>query len=265
MKNKTNLYFLSIILFAILLCILRTACMLTSYNTDVGYFENNVLVVLTQILSIIGVAWCIALSVILSKSAETVNINSQPHKIVSFFAGFIFLISGIAIILGSWKLFPLNIPRSSTLFTLLFGIFTLLSSLFFFTKHAKRPRAAHTACGFWVLIFLFCVLFHIYFDMYVAINSPLKIALQLSILSAMIFILFEIRKGLGMTIPRFSMAAQCLCVIFCLPTAVSHLIFGISSQSSWLTKNITSPLFSLPLLALGIFAALTPLFCKNEK
>ncbi len=261
MKIKSRLYFLSVIILTALLSGIHTACLLTSYNGDVGYLDSTPLVLIMRILYVCGALWCLAIPLISPKEEPLPSVDTIPHIILSNLAGSLFLFSGVCLFINFVS------AHTGTALKPFLAVFATLASIFFFTesKLSQKLRAIHAPCGFLVLGFLFCLLFHIYFDMYVTINSPLKTALQLSVLSAMLFTLFEIRAGIGKPMPRVAIAARLLCTLFCLPTAISHLVFGASALCGALEKTVIDPFFSLPLLAIGLFAASQLIFRRDTK
>lgn len=255
MKTKIKLYFLSTIILTLLLSGLRTACFFTSFEQDVGYFSSTPLTLITTALYVLSTLWCLAAPFLFQRNATLVPENSIGHAVISKITGSILLFSGLCILIGSLaKTFPVAGGTAALLPIL--GISAVLSSAFFFTDGARTEKlgTAHAAFGFAVLVFLFAFLFFTYFNMYVTINSPIKNALQLSILSALFFLLSEIRGSIGRPRTRLSAALSPLCAFFCVPTAVSHLFFERSSLCNAPTKALISPFFSLTLLAIGIFA-----------
>ncbi len=258
MKSKTGLYFLSALTFTLLLSGLRTACFLTSYEADVGYFASTSLVLITKILYPIGAAWCLAAPLLLPKNGALEATFNTARSICSKIAGSLFLFSGICLLIGAISKMPVLFGSVAALRPIL-GIFAALAAVFFFTDGSRTPkkRTTHAAFGFASLAFLFALLFYVYFDMYVTINSPIKNSLQLATLSAMLFVLYEIRDGIGRPALRLSVPIKLLCALFCIPTAVSHLIFERSSLCGALEKDLLSPFFSLALLGIGIFALVT--------
>ena len=241
MKNKKP-FFVTILFLTLVLCILRSVCMLNNYQPQLGYFESSVSVITMRILYVLTVAFCIATPFLSAAQEDETNTVSVGQTAVSVFAGALILISGVGILAST---------ANKATVTILLGLFMIAGSVFFFTKPPKR---LHAYFGFAVLAFLFCMLFHIYFDMYVAINSPLKISLQLSLLSGMIYTLMLIRRAIGNPVPCIAISAELVCAVLCLPTSVSHLVYAIFGNPSMLTQNVLSPFISLPLFALGAFA-----------
>lgn len=264
MKSKNRLYYTSVAILAAILSVLHTLSLLTIYDTEVGYLNSTPLVILLRILYVLGAAWCLSIPFLLPKETPFISRYSNAHTLLSYFAAILFILSGISILAKSLSAASLSFPTTSAL-TPVLGIFTALASVFFFTarQDAKKSRMPHAICGFLVLGFLFSLLFYIYFDMYVTINSPLKNAIQLSVLSALLFTLCQIRAGIGKSTPRITVASRLLCVLFCLPTAISHLFFGASNLCDPLERTVVSPFLSLPLLALGIFALSETIFYKD--
>ncbi len=252
---KNKLYLLSAALLAVLLTALHTASLLTAYDGTVGYFNNTPLVITMRILYALGAVWCLVIPFLTPKKTSPAAPPTIPMTFTGYFSGILFLFSGILLLRSA-----LAAQNTPTLVYLL-ATFTLLAAPFFLTVGKKM----HAPCGFLVLGFLFCLLFYIYFDMYVTINSPLKVALQLAILSAMLFALCEIRRGIGKSMPHITAAARPLCALFCLPTSVAHLVFGASNACGPLERSVISPVFSLPLLALALFALAEMLFEKRTE
>ena len=259
MKSKSKLYFLSALTLTLLLSGLRTACFLTSYESDAGYFASTPTASITTILYILAAAWCLAAPLLLSEKAEPSVTSNAARSVGSKLAGSLFLFSGLCLGIGALI--------STSALRLVIGILGALASVFFFTDGGltSKKRTLHAAFGFVVLAFLFALLFYVYFDMYVAINSPIKNALQLSILSAMLLVLCEIRDSIDRPHLRLSPAIRLLCALFCLPTAVSHLIFERSPLCGALEKELLTPFFSLALLGIGIFAFVSASFEKGTK
>ena len=255
MKNKQKWLSASILLLTALLCVLRSICMMNDYIPKLGYFDTSALVITTKILFSVTIALCFTAPFLNDKQQEVACPATTGHTVFSMFAGFLMIISGIGAILNATNTKPI---------TLLLGLFTIAGSVFFFTeplssRKAERPRAYFS---FSVLALLFCILFHIYFDMYVAINSPLKISLQLCLLGSMIYSLALIRRAIGKPASRIDVGAELACAALCLPTSVSHLIYAMFGNPSILMQNVLSPFVSLPLFALGAFTASRVIFKK---
>ena len=260
MKNKTRLFSVFTALLTVLLAVLHTLSLLTAYNTEVGYLDSTPLVITMRVLYVLGAIWCLALPFLLPKEASFAKEHTVPHIAFGYLAAILLALSGISLLLNP----PVATGIAAKILPVL-AVLTLLASAFFFANAAspKKLGTMRAIFGFLVLAFLLCFLFYIYFNMYVTINSPLKNALQLSILCALLFTLCQIRLSIGKTVPRIAMTSRPLCVLFCLPTAVSHLVFGTSELCGALERTITSPFLSLPLLAIGIFALSEMIFYKD--
>lgn len=259
MKSKSKLYFLSVLALTLLLSVLRTACFLTSYESDVGYFASTPTTAITAILYILATAWCLAAPLLFPKNSLPRATPSVTRNLCAMLAGSLFLFSGLCLGIGALA--------SASSLRLVIGCLAVSSSVFFFTDGTTAPkrRTMHATFGFATLAFLFVLLFYVYFDMYVAINSPIKNALQLSILSAMLLVLYEIRKSIDRPRSRLSLPIRLLCALVCLPTAVSHLIFERSPMCRTLEKDLLSPFFSLALLGIGLFALVSTAFEKETE
>jgi hypothetical protein len=262
MKNRNRLYFLSALTLTLLVSGMRTACLLTSYDSDVGYWASTPITVITTVLYILTAAWFLAAPLLLKKEELTDEV-STARLICGKLGGSLVLFAGLCLTISLSAEGDYASPIPTALRPAV-AVLALLSSAFFFTSGPRKAklRTAHAACGFLFLVFLFAFLFYVYFDMYVTINSPLKNALQLSILSSMLFALGEIRESIGRPPLPLSTPIKLLCALACLPTAISHLIFERSSLCGRFEENLLSPFLSLILLAVGIYALSTFPFGK---
>jgi hypothetical protein len=260
MKNKTRLFFASASLLTVLLTVLHTLSLLTAYNTEVSYLDSPPLVITMCVLYAFGALWCLVLPLLLPKETPFAKERAVPHVAFGYLAAILLVLSGISLLLNPPAATGIAAKTLPAL-----AVLTLLASAFFFVDAASKKRlgTVRAIFGFPVLMFLLCFLFYIYFNMYVTINSPLKNALQLSILSALLFMLCQIRSAISKPMPRIAIASRLLCALFCLPTAVSHLVFGTSELCGALEETVASPLLSLPLLAIGIFALSETIFYKD--
>jgi hypothetical protein len=224
--------------------------MLNNYLPKLGYFDSSILVTLMKVLLTATVVLGAIVPFLTSVQSIEPATVSAGQTAVSVFTGALILISGIGI---------LATATSNGSITLLLGLFMIAGSVFFFTLRQKRICAYF---GFATLAFLFCTLFYIYFDMFVTINSPLKISLQFSLLAGMVYVLMLIRDVIGAPAPRIAVGIELICMSLCLSTSVSHLVYTIFGNPSPLTSNVLSPFISLPLFALGTFAAFRSILRK---
>ncbi len=254
MKSKVKVYSLSVLALTLLLTILRTICLLTSYEQNVGYFRDSLIVTLTQVLYAVSALWCLSPLLFIPKnSVEGISSHHPICLSAAFVTGLTFFVSGIVILF------------SNSLLMLFTGTVMSLSAFFFLSElsSTRKIAAARGWLGFFVPAALLLILFGIYFNMSVALNSPFKIALQLSLLSGLAFMLCEIRDQIGISMPRAGLVSRLLCLLTCFPTGVSHFIFTFSGKCDVLAKTVATPLYSIPLLTLALYAGSRLILYRN--
>lgn len=253
MKNKVKVYSLSVVCLTLLLCVLRILALLTAYDAEVGYWENDFVVILMRTLYAVTIIWGLSPLILIPKNSIACSSRQCPLCLAACFtATAAFFVCGISLSVGAAKL------------TLANGILMLTSSLFFVFEmvNSRVAQNGRGWLGFLPITCLLTMLFDTYFNMYIPINSPHKHALQLCILTSLVFLLCEIRTHIGKSAPRATLAAGLLCLTTTLPTAIGNLVFYNIPHDSF-ADNAVTPLYALPLLALGLYAGSRLLLFQN--
>lgn len=87
----------------------------------------------------------------------------------------------------------------------------------------KQKRIPVILCGFCLIIWAALYLMCIYFDMTSPLNSPIRILNQLTLITVMLYFIFEIRYLLGIPKPRLYMPSALLAILFISISSISDL------------------------------------------
>lgn len=248
MKSKIQVYTKTVLILSLLLGVLNSICFLFYFDKELGYFAPAFPVFLTKALTWISVLWCVSALFLFPKE----TIATQRNKKSPFFISVIAMGSSLLIAAGIGILVT-NLA-SRNMLMLLCGLLILIGSAFFWTPLFSSQNTP-AICGMILTLGYLFILITTHFDMFVAINSPIKTGLHLSVLVTVLFLLSEIRIFFGDEMPRAAFALKLLTILFCFPTAASHLVLYFGGKLSPLVARTLNPFFSLALLGVTIFAA----------
>ena len=202
--------------------ILQTAAMLVDYEPATHYFRAGAVLPVLSVLLVLLSALLGSLSILLWRE-ELEQSPFAPHR--TFSASTLgFLLAGSVL---------LKAGGSDTL-RVAAGVLLLLSAPYAFLHALPRMRehrAAMTLLG--LLPILACILLnaYYYFDVSIEMNSPIKLALQLALLPAMLAYTGEIRFHLGRPCRRLYLLADVwlmsLGVLSALSLPVAFLFGGL--------------------------------------
>ena len=263
MKNKIKIFTTSILALAALLCVLRSICMITSYDLSARYIERGFLPVLHTSLYVIGVAGCFAPLLLLPK-------DSTACKKALNRSGSVFAITSAAIFMICGILLALHAARNNMKLELIAGFSAILSALFFFfsamSQHPTWSNTTESACPWLCIPSMATLLFLLasaYFDMTTTINGPFTTLFLFSALFGTVFFLCEMRSFMGRPAPRLHFASALATSFLAISSSIGNLIF------CWFVTNgaertASNPLRHLLILAVGIYAfARLSCFCVN--
>jgi hypothetical protein len=108
-----------------------------------------------------------------------------------------------------------------------------------------------TPCAYGVIFAGILLLSVTYFDRYTQMNAPHKVWVHLSLLSIMIYMLYELRARIGRPAPRALTVTSALVLMLCIPTGVSDLI----AYACDLYDNTLYLICDLVLIAFGGYVA----------
>lgn len=179
---------------------LRSVCMLTAFDTAVGYFNEGLLPTLSNILYWIAAAAAIIGAALIPKGAlpKEPQIPRLPAALLLGSALIAFTVASFAFCYGSRT-------HDAVLLPILLG---LPSALYFFASAKKDGRFSDglSLLGFVPVLWCVTAVWETYTDQFVTMNSPIKVGFQLGFMGLALIQISELRIRLGKALPRYSVA-----------------------------------------------------------
>ncbi|MHB1154752.1 MAG: hypothetical protein ACYCWE_19155 [Eubacteriales bacterium] len=220
-----KLFFITTAVLAVAATLIQTILFYSDYDEKLNLYNTGVtLPGILYIAVFIAALFCAAAYFITKDNAQT-QILPPPDRFVVFAA----ILSGFQLL-------------ASVLFNLYYymtGMYTGMTSLrtavlitaipaavyFIITAMSRNPKkTVLILCGFFTIIWAALYLMCIYFDMSSPLNSPIRVLNQLSLITIMLYFIFEIRYLLGKPRPRFYLPASLLAMLFISLSSVSDLL-----------------------------------------
>ena len=152
------------------------------------------------------------------------------------------------------EVFPSFATKNApSLILMLCGVFLIISAVYYALTWSTSAvkSSAHPLLGFAPPLAGACLIGLIYFDFYVAMNSPLKIHFQLTILFFMLFMLFEVRASLGKPRPRGYLAISALTVLAASVSSVPQIAAYVGGR----IDSVIHLIYALLTLGILIYTA----------
>jgi hypothetical protein len=207
-------YFKATVCLASLAAVLRTLAYFTSFDSEIGYFNESFFVTLVNWLIAVTCIFVLSGFVFISKDADLSHKTDNGANSIFFsatFAGFILLadfaykiitIAGAEkfsyykmIFSSAYRSDNAYIIRVTAIIEILGVLASLLAAACFFVRASKKPNAKLSAwLGFFPIIRALVGVAQMYFDMTVQMNHPSKLMLQFALISVMFYFLCEERE-----------------------------------------------------------------------
>lgn len=220
-----KVFFIMTAVLAIAAALTQTILFYSDYDERLNLYHTGVtLPGILYIAVFIAALFCASAYFITKDNAQT-QILPSPDRFVVF-----------AAILGGFQLL------AAVLFNLYYymaGMYTGMTSLraavlitavpaaiyFIITALSRNPKkTVLILCGFFTVIWAALYLMCIYFDMSSPLNSPIRILNQLSLITIMLYFIFEIRYLLDKPRPRLYLPASLLAMLFISLSSGSDLL-----------------------------------------
>ena len=195
----------------------RTVCMLTQFEADIGYFTEGFLPTLSRALYMVAALCAVVAACLIPKGTLPQKLMT-PHRLPAA------LLTGTALALFSPATFVLCYP-TGTMVTVL-AVLGLLGSTYFFISANRQGQYADrlAALGLLPLLWSIAGIAETYSDQTTTMNSPVKLALQMGFVGLMLILIAELRFRLHKTpAPRCAVAFMSIGAFFCLNAAVPIL------------------------------------------
>lgn len=262
--------------------LLRTVLTLFFYDADVGYFVRGsvldvILYVLLAITSVAAFTVCHVSKIDLEPISYGVCKTVNYLYAIPFAATLYFIISRAEEFSGCYRFLSEYSRYSSSLgqklseqvtsawmvcISFLLAFFAAVYfALAFFGEKINRPFVS--VFGIITALWLLTVLYEIYFNMFVPMNSPNKTFAALSLISGAIFMVSETRLVLPVKKPRSHLFAAAFAVLFLsassIPTIIAHFSGAFGNSYSFGVDSVISLSILFPATARLIS------FCFSKK
>ncbi|MBR6709066.1 MAG: hypothetical protein IKL84_05245 [Clostridia bacterium] len=250
---KIKIYSYSLIGLSLILILLRILSLRFAFDVNIGYFSvNSPLPTIADAILLLSTLWAVSLFIFIPRGSFVLPAQSSSTLVqfCSALCGFIFLFVGGSAVMtylrGTTMLSDFN-RRDSILFYL-FCLSCLLSAIYFFTALSSACRTAgwRIILGFFPIIWAIISLARAYFNFYIAMNDPNKVAMHLGLMAAMLFFLQELRTLLGRPQPRLMLFFSLIALLF---TGVG----GVAASIAPVADQVLFTDYYLDLLLIAVF------------
>lgn len=231
MKNKVKTYCLSALLLTFILTLLRCVSLSAFYDDAIGYFNPSFVTTVMNALYLLSSLWYLSALLLIPKSSLQTEFSPADVSIKSaaMFAAVLFVFSAVSIFA----------TVSTSKFGLIGALTALASALFFslITIKSKISETIRAFASIALISTLIIVLASLYFDMFIAMNSPHKILGSFTLMAAMVMVLCETRVYLCKPLTRLHLASALLTFSLGISFALSSVIYLFTaSPSAFVTK-----------------------------
>ncbi len=218
------------VIFAVIGMIFETVAILFGYDPNMNVFKLGSKVASASVaaLFILSIA-TVTLAICVGKVGKMHSRapSSGLGDVISSVGGFALAVSSVMFLIDSWEATgPLK------LFTVILVLVSVPAALYFFLGTEKRDRLT-TILAFFPPIWNAICLVRLYFDSKTAINDPVRILLQITLVSVMLALLYELKlriKGTGKIM--FTITASLSTVLACSSFMSVMLLFVIVKVGS---------------------------------
>ncbi len=274
-KNKILISYLFWITMVLILVgiTLRSVSLLEFYDSEIGYFKSDAhLPDVFHGISVAEVIGAVLISLFLSKAnAETGIEYRYPSnsslfvRIAACFPLFAVVMHVSCTFLEMMKdKYKYNISTSSAgayidLFMLLFGIMGAVYFLMFIVGKVSYKKEASVYLGYGFIIYVLLMLARTYFDFETTMNSPTKLFIQVTLMSVMVYMLYETRFYIKRESPRVYCAVSAVAAYFTaacsIPGIALYFVGGVFKAPEYLMINFVC--FGVFLFILSRFYSFT--------
>lgn len=237
---------------AVLGMVMRTAALFGAYDSDIGYYKSGALLpLLFNALALPAFIGVVALFVFLPKSTCEGLRPSGASLYVRIASVFALLTSAVPVfyvflgMMGDTGFYSISSSGTGTVidaFTLIFGVLSVIYFALVFSGKTENGEG-HVYFGYAVILFVLMILAKTYFDFNTTMNSPNKLLLQLTLMSVMLYFLFELRFSLGNAAPRAYSAVSLVSFglsAVCSVPAIIAFFSGIFTREEYLVYHIAA-------------------------
>ena len=263
-NKKTRGFAVSALILTLVAIILRAVSLLAFFEADIGYYQRGaVLPVIFNILCGVAIALFIIFPLVTLKKKEAVI----PRHAKATRTAALLPVAALAIMAWNRWQSAFETLKSgaevSVLKTALPPLLILAALTFFVAACVGFERSALTAISGTLTIVMFAAELAIsYTNLFVALNNPNKMLFHFTCLSAMLFLLYELRVIYGVSKARlwlFSTASAAFMLgCYSIPSIIAHLAGACESF------DIRTDVAFAAIFLFVVVRMLTALFGKEE-
>ncbi len=247
MEKRRNLPRLCLLLTAALTLLgiaLRSVCMLSFFDADIGYFTEGLLPVLSNALYFAAVLIPTVCMTLTPKDTLPTELRTPGRAPTALLLG---LSLAVFTIISLLICFPAR--KSNTMIAS--SLLGLLASTYYFLSARRDGRYPDwlSILGFLPAIWNIAAVADTYFDQYTTMNSPIKIALQMGFIGFMMIPLAELRFRVGKVMPRYSVAFLSVGSYACLVGSIPLLI----AVCAGVVDHLRHTMYATVLLCAGLY------------
>ncbi len=200
--------------------VLRSICMLCCFEVGVGYFTPGALPAISNALYAVSLFLAILCAVRTPKGSLPTSLCIPGRAPAA-------LLAGISLVAFAVPSLISRVPSREKDIVLAAALLAIPAAAYFFVSAAKTDSRYPdwlSLLGFLPVAWCISGVGDTYFDRYVTMNSPVKLAVQLGLLGFMLILLAELRFRVGSVLPRYSLAFWSVGSYACLTGSIPLLI-----------------------------------------
>ena len=244
-SGKLKIYLCSSFILAITTAILLTLSVFLSYDTSSNYLNAALVPYVFEALLIVSILFALSAFFLIPKnglsgdSPITLPVSFASIVLIAVLTAAAIVIYSVALGFGNFALDFKSIASVSPTLLMVTGIITLIAIVYlafncFVTDDSQNYK--HALIGFAVPLMAALFVAISYFDISVSMNAPIKLLFHYSLISFMIWSLYELRILIGKPMPRLYFVLGMVTVIFSASASIPWLI-------AFAAGKLTGPVF----------------------
>ncbi len=228
-RRAPRLYMIITLCVCLLGTVLRAVCMLTQFDASIGYFDQGFLSITSCVLYFAAPVSAVVGAFFLPKSRIAPMPRTPYRAPLAYTLGTVFAAFSVFSFIDFRDVFFTRIGISQTALTLS----ALFAAAYFFVTALQHGtyRDTYVLLGFLPLLWCMSAISVTYSDPYVAMNSPIKVSLQMGLIGCMFILIAELGGRLGRPVSRKAQALTAIGTYFALTASLPLLAAAHVSPS----------------------------------
>ena len=253
-------YAIAFLILTLVGVVCRCISLFEFYDSDIGYYKTAALLPkVFHLLSVLSVVFALFSVLFLPKPTADLYITPKSDSLGARIAA-VFPMAGVLSFLvysfisasgeSTSDFGTVVTNKAGEIVSVLVLVFGVLAVMYFILVCLGKTTKGdvHVLFGYAVILFVLMVLANSYFDFHTTMNSPNKLLSQTTLMSLMLYMLFELRFSLGNAAPRgyaaFSLSAFYLTAVNSIPGIIAFSA-GILYKPEYLMSDLLTLTFSV--------------------